>query len=53
MKLRGEIKKGLAIVFGVMVVVIMIISIETSTNKAVAKCVESGQDRAVCERGLR
>ena len=53
MKLKEGIKKGLAIVLGVMVVVIMIISIETSTNKAVAKCVESGQDRAVCERGLR
>lgn len=53
MKLKGEIKKGLAIVFGVMVIVMMIISIEKSTNEAIIKCVESGQDRAVCERGLK
>lgn len=53
MKLREEIKKGLAIAFGLMVIVMMIISIEKSTNEAIVKCVESGQDRAVCERGLR
>jgi len=53
MKLREGIKKGLAIAFGLMVIVMMIISIEKSTNEAIVKCVESGQDRAVCERGLR
>lgn len=53
MKLREEIKKGLAIVFGIVVIALMIISIEKSTNEAIVKCVESGQDRAVCERGLR
>lgn len=53
MKLKEEFKRGLAIVVGVIIVVILAVSIEIGTNKAIEQCVAGGQSRNVCESGLK
>ena len=53
MKLKEEVKKGIAIILCLVVVIILAISIEVGTNKAIDKCVAGGQDKNVCESGLR
>ena len=53
MKLKEEVKKAIVITLCLIIVIILAISIEVGTNKAIDKCVAGGQDKNVCENGLR
>ena len=53
LKLRKEVKEGMAIVFGIIVMIALVISIEISTNKAIDQCVNAGHSYSYCESGLR
>ena len=53
MKLREEVKKGLVIGFCLIIIIVLSISIEVSTNKAIERCIANGQSKNICESGLR
>lgn len=51
--LKEELKKGIAIMLGIAIVVGLLVSIEKSTNEAIDQCVSAGHSYSYCESGLR
>lgn len=51
--LKEKLKKGIAIIVCLAIVIALLVSIHKSTDKAIDQCVAGGQSYEVCESGLR
>ena len=53
MKLKKEVRKVLVISTILIVILLLIGILKVQRDKAIETCIANGQDRQVCERGLK